>query len=364
MLRVILRGRYRHSLAAGALAGLAIGTKYPTGAVMAGLAAAHLGARWQEGRSLWRSFRDIRPYMALYAAVVVFLCTNPYLLLDWEQTSRDFEYQRGFLTQGVGNERAGWGWTWLLQHAMPDGLGPELAAFLIVAVLWSILRPRTGTLSLLAFIALACLGMTTSRYTFYRYIVIVLPGIVILGGILVSDVRSVLARRLSARTATALITAAVCLLLVPSLIRDYKLNRLLARRDTRTIAREWIEANVPRGSVIAMTHHATPYGKPQLNSYAIVPLEDLSTLREKGVRWILSDSSLVEFYSPGPTEEQEKELEREATLRLDLDPRKPGTPKPIFDEADAFYVPLRHASSLKRPGPRIRIWELERGPVR
>ena len=32
---------------------------------------------------------------------------------------------------------------------------------------------------------------------------------------------------------------------------------------------------------------------------------------------------------------------------------------PVFDQTDAFYVPYRHISSMRRPGPRIRIWMLK-----
>ncbi len=32
---------------------------------------------------------------------------------------------------------------------------------------------------------------------------------------------------------------------------------------------------------------------------------------------------------------------------------------PVFDQNDAFYVPFQHISSMRRPGPRIRIWMLK-----
>ncbi|MBM4266527.1 MAG: phospholipid carrier-dependent glycosyltransferase [Deltaproteobacteria bacterium] len=365
MLRVILRGGLGPSLLAGVFTGIAMATKYPTGAVLAGQALAHLGARWREGRSLWRSFRDIRPWITLVTTIVVFVCCTPYFLLDWAQTLNDFAYQRGFLEQGVGNTRAGWGWSWLLEKALPDGLGPELATVVLVAVAWCVIRPRIGTWSLLAFVAVATLGMTSSRYAFYRYVVIPLPALVLFVGILASDVKRWLARRVPDPWPAVVLSAALLVLLVPSAIRDYKLGRIFARRDTRTIAREWIQEHVPPGSAIAMTNHATPYGKPQLTAggYRIEPFQDVATLRRGQIRWVLSDSDVLPFYSPAPTDAQLRELESSADLRFDLDPVKPGTPKPVFDEADAFYIPIRHTSSMKRPGPRIRIWELRDGPA-
>ena len=186
-----------------------------------------------------------------------------------------------------------------------------------------------------------------------------LPVLILFAGIASADVRKLLARLLPPPWATVAVSVGVTLVLVPVTIRDYKLNRLLSRRDTRTLAREWIFENIPPGSAIAMTRRGTPYGKPQLGGrYPAKSFGSPQLSRRQGVRWVLSDSSVLPFYSPGPNEAQLAALETEATLVFDANPRKPNTPEPIFDQGDAFYVPLRHASSIKRPGPRIRIWEI------
>ena len=361
MLRVIIDGRLRWSVLGGALTGLAIATKYPAGSVLAGFAVAHVGARWREGRSLWRVFRDIRPWTTLWCALAVAMAATPYLLIDWERTLRDFEFQRGFVETGVGNHFGGWGWDWFLFKVMPDSFGPELAVAIAIACLAVFLRPRAGTLSLFAFLAVALLGITSSRYAFYRYVMVPLPAFMMLLGIMVGDLHAVTRRHVPQALATAGIFLLVTTLLVPCAIRDYKLNRLLGRRDTRTIARQWIETNIPAGAKIALTDHGTPYGKPQLARrlrYDYVPVREPGSLTRRNVRWVLSDSDTLPFYSRGPTEDEAAWLESHAILRFEVDPNKPGTPEPVFDQADAFYVPLRHASSVKRPGPRIRIWEI------
>ena len=212
---------------------------------------------------------------------------------------------------------------------------------------------------MLGFLIVASVGITSSRYAFYRYILIPLPVLIVFLGIAIGDVRKLVGRHLPPRWATAAVSVCVAFLLVPVGIRDYKLNRLLARRDTRTMAREWITENIPEGAAIAMTHQRTPYGKPQLHGkYRTKPFGSPQLSRRQGVRWVLSDSDVLPFYSPGPNEAQLAALDREATLVFDANPVKPNTPEPIFDQGDAFYVPLRHASSVKRPGPRIRIWEI------
>jgi hypothetical protein len=359
--RVILRGRLRDSFAAGLVSGWAIATKYPAGAVLAALAAGHLGARRREGRTLWRSFRDIRPYVALFAVALAFLSGTPYFVLDWKQTVSDFEYQRGFVQHGVGNKLAGQGWWWLIGQVLPDCFGTALALLLVAGFVWSLARPRPGTFSVALYIVVALAGIAASHYTFYRYILTPLPGMLLLAGVLCGDAFAALRSRLGDRRAVLASAAGLALVLAPSIVRDYKLNRILNRPDTRTLARQWIEKNVPPGSAIAATDSTTPYGKPQLGGrYRLVPFVNLGEARRNGVEWVLSDSSPVAFYSPGPTPTQLAELDRDAELTLDLDPMKPGTPMPVFDQADAFYAPLRHTSSMKRPGPRIRVWRVKK----
>ncbi|MBM4246400.1 MAG: phospholipid carrier-dependent glycosyltransferase [Deltaproteobacteria bacterium] len=360
VLRVIRLGRVRDSLLAGLVAGFAVANKYPAGAALVAVGLAHFEARWREGRSLWRTVRDLRPYVAVYAAVVAFLCATPYFVLDWDQTVRDFAYQRGFVQNGVGNIAAGWGWSWLAFKVLPHGFGTALALLLVAGLVWALVRPGTGTLPILAFVLVAFAGMAGSRYSFYRYVMVPLPGLVLLAGRLVGDVAAGLASRMPARRAQTLVAAALAALLVPSAIRDWKLNRILARHDTRTLAREWIERNQPGGGTIAASDHGTPYGKPQLPpGYTLAPIEDVATLRAKGIRLVVADTSPLAFYSPGPTPEQLADLDRNAALELDLNPIGPEAPAPVFDLADAFYAPLQHASSMSRPGPRIRIWRID-----
>ena len=360
LLRVIRLGRVRDSLLAGLVGGFAVANKYPAGAVLVAIGLAHFEARWREGRSLWRTVLDLRPYVAVYAAVIAFLCATPYFVLDWDQTAKDFAYQRGFVQNGVGNTAAGYGWSWLAFKVLPHSFGTPLALLLVAGLVWAVIRPTIGTLPIAAFVLIAFAGMAGSRYSFYRYVMVPLPALVLLAGRLVGDVAAGLARRMPERRAHALVAAALLALLVPSMIRDWKLNRILARRDTRTMAREWIEQNQPGGGTIAASDHGTPYGKPQLPpSYQLVPIEDVATLRGKGVRLVIADTSPLAFYSPGPTPAQLADLERNATLALDLDPHDADGPAPVFDLADAFYAPLQHASSMSRPGPRIRIWRID-----
>jgi Dolichyl-phosphate-mannose-protein mannosyltransferase len=359
-LRIAQRGRTLDYFGAGVFAGMATASKYPAGAVLFALPAAHLGICWRERRPWLQTIGDPGIYMAVGVAAVVFFCATPYLILDWPQTMIDYNYQRGFLLYGVGNTLADYGWSWLLLRAMPDSFGVALQVFLIAGVLWGLVRPRPGTLSLLTFVAVALVGMTRSQYVFYRYLMIPFPAMAILAGRMASDLAQLASRRVGQRWALELTAGGLALVLTPCFVRDLQLNRLLAQTDTRTLAREWIEAHIPPGGALAATDNTTPYGKPQLYTVRVVPVTNVQTLKDEGVQYVMSDSMApLAYYSHGPAPGEQAMLDSNATLVLDIDPIRPVVPAPVFDAADAFYAPLRHITSMTRPGPRIRIWKLK-----
>lgn len=360
--RMILRSRNRDYVAAGFFSGLAIATKYPAGVIVFGVAAAHLEARHREGHPLWKFPADHRLYLAAAATIGAFFCFTPYTVLDWRESLRGWSTNASFrfFLHGTGNQLAGHGWSWLMFRAMPDSFGVPGQVLFLTAMLWGLIRPKPGTLSLLAFVSIAFVGMISSHFVFYRYLMVPFPALVLLGGLLIADTATSAANYIGKRRAALTATLGLVLIMAPSVACDIQLNRLLLHTDTRTLARQWIKAHIPRGSRIAFTDKKMTFGKPQsLYDYEIVPL-DLHTIEARNVRWVLSDElAPLAFYSRGPSEAELFALDSEATLVFDVNPLTPGTPAPIFDANDAFYAPIRHISNMRAPGPRIRIWELK-----
>ncbi len=356
ILRIANYGRYRDYILAGIFSGLATATKYPAGAIVFGVAAAHLGASWR-GRGLWRAFIDPRIYLAAVITFLAFFLGTPYTLLDWAQTLRDYTYQRTFVVNGYS--AAGYGWRWLFLRSMPDCFGLALCVLFLLGIVWSITGKR-GALSLVAFIAATFIALIRSHQLFYRYILIPFPAMVVLAAILVADLIELAKAQLGDKQGLALGVAGLTLLLVPSLVRDLQLDRLLSRTDTRILARQWIMSHVAPGSGIAEIDDSTLYGKPPLRDiYRVEPFADPDLLRKKNVSWVVSDSYPALFYSRGPLQREAAQLNSQATLVFDTDPLINGAPQPIFDPNDAFYAPLQHISSVTRPGPRVRIWKLK-----
>jgi len=343
---------------AGLFAGIATATKYPAAAVTLAILAAHFWPDPVGGRSLLSAAADLRIYLAGLVMIGAFFCASPYVLLDWGQTVREFDFHKGLVLHGFGSAGL-FGWRWLLP-AMRDSFGLEMELLMVSALVWVLIRPRPGTVAATAFVATTFVVLLLSKLLFYRYILIPFPAMALLAGVLVADLIEFASVRLGERLGTAIVAAGFSLLLMPSLVRDIRLDRLLKRTDTRILALRYIEQHEPCGTTIAEINQLIPLGKVPLSScYRVVPFDNPDKLRANNVRLVVSDSYPPLFYSPGPSTADLAILNTHAVLVFDADPLLTDAPAPIYDPNDAFYVPLQHFSSVTRPGPHILIWQLK-----
>jgi 4-amino-4-deoxy-L-arabinose transferase-like glycosyltransferase len=364
MLRIPARGRVMDYGLAGLFCGLAAATHYPSGAIAIGILGAHLEARRREGKSLLSSLFDPRIYVAGVVSIAAFLAADPSFILEWNQTVRTYIAMRhDYQIWNGGNTPAGFGWPWLFRVAMPLGFGIELELFLLAASLWVFLHRKPGTLSLFAFVLVCFWSLTAGHPQLeIRYLINPLVAMVLLGGVFASEV--IMPRVSRMRMTSGWIIAILCgaLLLSPSFVRDLQMNHLLRQTDTRTIAREWMIAHVPKGSTVAVNDQTNGYGKPKVDRlYHVVVLKTPGGAASAD--WVLYDSApQLPLWSKSLSDAEVAELNAKGTLEFDIDPFRPGAADPVFDPNDAFYVPFHHITSMVRPGPRIRIWKLTTPP--
>ena len=103
------------------------------------------------------------------------------------------------------------------------------------------------------------------------------------------------------------------------------INRSLP--DTRMLAREWIQANVPPGSEIATDAYAAPLDADQfsvLRKFS-VSYESLDYYRQRGIEYLVTSSRMHERFAAEPERYQSniefyEALERDGTLIYQIAP--------------------------------------------
>jgi Dolichyl-phosphate-mannose-protein mannosyltransferase len=352
-------GRVWHYALAGAGVGLAAATKYTGGIVLLPLLAV-AGLQLAEPRA--RRAALVGLGVALVSALAFFLIANPFAAIDFHQFREGVRSQANAsagsdggklgLTQNSGIVYYLWTFTWGL------GWAPAIAA-LLGGVL---LIPRDWRMALILVPApiVFLIFMGTQQRYFGRWLMPVLPIAALLAAYAAFAVVDAVRSRRPRLAVPAGAVLAAGLLFQP-LWTSIRNDVVLARADTRALARAWMVANVPAGSKIVL-EPAFP------NSWLSDPGRFLTPAKD-GARWrkfhtsTTTNQSLGTSLGNGRTGRviRVEDYERTLSPRLISSYRRGGfcwvvtgstqygraynDPKAVPD-AIAYYAALRRASDV------------------
>jgi len=233
---------------------------------------------------------------------------------------------------------------------------------------------RTSLLVLFGFPLAYYLAMGSSRRYFARYALPLIPFAALLAAVAIEALSS---RLLGGRIRRPLLfVITVCCLAIP-FVASVRHDALLTRIDTRTLAKQWVEANLPQGASIAVDWPT--HGPPLATQSVSVPsstrfyrveaiggtgLADhsIAWYRSQGYEYLIASSFIYNL----DTVSTEANPERRAFYdRLDTDldrvqafwPGEAGVEPPfVFDE---IYGPFISLWQRERPGPVLKIYRLE-----
>jgi hypothetical protein len=387
----ILHGGGRRAyVAGGACVGLAAALKYSDGVIVIAVVAAALAAPDRN----WRNIA-IGLGIAAGVAIAAVIVTNPYMFSDWGTFTHDLNRQRKFADGDalIGQpERNGWVY-YARSLGWALGLVPVLAA-VAGGVLLAVRRRREAWV-FGALVILFWLYMGSQHRFYARWMLPIYPALAILAGYAVMELKRAPA-----------IAVATALLLVPTLIPTVRNAAVMSRTDTRTEARDWLSAHVPRGTKVVFEpitptewYGVTPgggaksdphrqwqrYNRSQADidelarSYrgarrvanfqnyerTLTP-KLLDIYRRDGFCWVVSGSTQYgrAFAEPKRAPEALKyyrALAREADLVYTASPLREGRSLPRYQVDRSFnYVD----SAYERPGPVMKVYRLRNcGPA-
>ena len=406
----LLRGRDRASAWdfawAGLFAGFATSTKYAGIFMLAPMAVIHLQhtlARPERATIRCQTFwADRRLWVFMGALAFGAWLGTPYSLFDYKTFIDNTTMEMAFQSQGylLVTHR---GWKYHLLFSLPHGLG---LAMLLASALGcllilrdSYLRPKSSEKlwagAFLAFPIVYYFIAGRSLIVFARYILPIVPFLTVAAAVLVWRITD----RLGKRTITPFVTAGLVLLLIAqSLYNLIRCDLLLAAKDNRLLAAQWVCDHLPNGSSIYQTANIWAELKlpPSLSSLeqAVAltsePDEQAQWRRRLEVRqaeggpgfdlWsynpdtdtfhflgrdragqpdfiIVDRSALFRFDRIDRVLPALKaRLDRDYTLIQEFIALNPDNPHNLFDQTDAFYLPYAGFREISRPGPNFHIY--------
>lgn len=346
--------------AAGAVGGLAASTKYNGAAVLAGMGAAQLLLLWRAG---WRSVLSPRAWTPVIVFVVLFaaafVLATPYAVLDYPTFKADLVYDFTHLSLGHTID-LGVGWIYHATRSLPYGAGFGVFAAAIGGLVPLIRRYPRPAWVLLVFFAVFYVGIGNGRTVFFRYVLPLVPPVCLFAAIGVWHAGEWAARRWAVQRQVAVASLAL-LVAAPSAVNAARFDIVLARKDTRVIAREWLEPHLTPDSTLhdagGEYAHLDLGGLRYHQWYFDEASETFGHPGGRSPEWLVLPESPVESYTRVPIP-----LKLLAARDYDLVHLIRGTGSrrgvAMYDQQDAFFVPVSGFSSVERPGPTIRIYRL------
>ncbi len=285
---------------AGLFAGLAASTKYPAFVVILPvLVASMVTARWGKWRSLGQ-----RLGLSVGAFVGGFLLSTPYALLDLNT----FLNSLGAVLGHYGGAQPGFEGSdsavWYIRQMLgtADGI---MVALGMGGIGWALFKHTKKDALLLSFPITYFLLLSLWRVRFERHLVALLPFLVILAARFLGEGVSWLTRKwpVMRRGEIPLLAcfAVVAIFMPARAIIDFDVA--LAQRDHRTVAAEWVNANLPSGSKIVTEAFSIPLDEDRFEVLEVVRIDsrDLEWYHQEKVEYIIvSDGHWrVLFRQPG-----------------------------------------------------------------
>ena len=334
----------RSSMLAGLWIGLAASTKYTGALLVVPYVAAHLQVDWRRQRSVLSGLRLPSLWWGLGAAVVAFVLTSPYCLIDFHAFWADLGFERRHMAAGhFGLDPGGGPATYL--EAVWRNFGLWLCPFLLVGSV-SILKDRSRRAAW-APIALFCLAyvgiiLTWSMHA-ARYLMPALPCLALFASYGLSIAVGELTSRMR-RPAAWVLPSLTVLFLLPAGARSVGRVAEQLRTDSRTAAKEWIEANIPPESLVGMEFYS-PIVDERLYHVLRIPFvvnePDLAG-PFYDVRWYADCGHLVT--SSGVSE------------RYKSDPDRFGRQASFYAELEHTWLLVAEFGGDEYAGPLIRIY--------
>jgi 4-amino-4-deoxy-L-arabinose transferase-like glycosyltransferase len=337
------RGRDRWWILAGALAGLAMSTKWNGAAVVVVPLTAYLATATSMA-DLRVHLRRRTPVMILASAAIALLVTTPAIVFDTTAVRDFLTLQAELYARVRPNERSPS--AAFNVRALLDGIGIVAAVTGIVGCVAIVGGRDRRAWCIPVFVAIYFVVVSLPATHYERNLLPIVPFLAVAaGGWLAGVVHRArgMGRGAPLRLAAGGLVVVVLVSLVPGLVEGVGAGRRLSQTDTRTIAREWMLDNLPHNAVVARELY-TPQVTPEefrLRNHDFLWQRDWSWYRGVKTRYLVTSSLDYARFVGNPD-----------------DPAHDAFYRELFALPEVFRVD----PGPDRPGPTIRIFELPRAP--
>ena len=346
--------------AAGFAGGLASSTKYNGLGVCVPFAVAAMQRFEIERKTVTATSATRQTLLALAvfgaALLIGFLGTSPYIIIDWQRFVSSVRGVESHLLLGHGIV-LGRGWSYYARVVLPAALGwPMFVAGVagMIGLLWTRLRDAAVVFAFpISYYLIAGRGYTV----FARYIIPVLPFLCVAAAWLVVEAVRAVTRQAAPVTRVATTAVVAIAVVAPTAQKTAALDRLLGTTDNRVLVARALGETLSPESSVYQSGERYGYVPMVIDGRAIAHTAVYDAREGFGSEnpdWILVQRSPLLAYSSVPAP-----LETLLAQRYELVKTFPTGgewPGRVYDQQDAFFLPLGRLDGVTRPGPAFELY--------
>ena len=251
VLKILDRGHSKDYILAGFLVGLGIASKYIAALMVIPIFLAHLLGRMEHNPfrlGLLLHKKLIAAYVAVFSG---FFLGAPYFFLSPSESRTWLETMFRYGREGLlGNNYYGNSYLYLFTDVLRYAFGITMMILVLGGVLYAVYKHTKPLVLLLAFPIIYMIQIGQMRILQLRHINPALPFLVLLGAIFFETISTTIFSKIPGKRYWIALVVAVLMVSPLYNIVTYT-KRVFLEKDTRILAKEWIEANIPAGSKIA-----------------------------------------------------------------------------------------------------------------
>jgi 4-amino-4-deoxy-L-arabinose transferase-like glycosyltransferase len=227
-------GLRRNYILAGSFAGVATAVKYNAALLLVPLILGHLMYYLTNKNSGKIRLVNKDIILAFIFMALTFIALNPFCIID----------MKFFLASFVSEThvQGGVGFFHHLKHSLFQGLGMPLFVLSLIGLFYSLCKLSRKLIVFISFPLVFFLTIVNFSQPHARYVLPLIPFLMILAAWFLES--TLFKEGMPSLKAKILITAVSIMVVLPSGIKSVYSDYLFSRKDTRTLAKEWIEDKI------------------------------------------------------------------------------------------------------------------------
>ncbi|HXV27362.1 MAG TPA: glycosyltransferase family 39 protein, partial [bacterium] len=245
-------GKLRYFILCGLAGGLSLSSKYNgfPSFLLGPLACVYYA--WDRKKSIWEELVSRKFFLFCFFFLFGFTAGTPFWILDFPKFKTDFLWTWGhYKTTGKGQfgYEGNGNWLYYLKGPLTYGYGLPLVIFGILGMIGLLRKPKDKEAFLAVFPALYFFIAGFSKIHAPRYMVPLTPFLCLAAATLMEWILNRLDLK-KKKKGNWLLAFAGALIILPSMANTVRMAYLRTQPETRFMAYEWVQQNLPKGSEI------------------------------------------------------------------------------------------------------------------